>query len=144
MIEMETHSSASALYRIRVMIVARHNGVRQSLSFALATFDDLVLAGEAVDVETAIPVCVRTKPDVVLLDMMLEMNGIVALQTIRQVCPGSQIVALGVLGIFDEQSLLQEALQAGAASYLLKCTADIDQIATAIRAAHRISFDSMS
>ena len=117
---------------IRVMIVDDHDMVRSGLSVFLEAFDDLELVGEAVDGEEAIRLCAELQPHVVLMDLVMpEMDGVTATQAIRQAYPAVQIIALTS---FNDQDLVQGALQAGAVGYLLK-NASIDELAEAIRSA---------
>jgi DNA-binding NarL/FixJ family response regulator len=103
---------------IRVMIVDDHAVVRRGLAQLLATTDDLCLAGEAGDGETAIGLAADLNPDVVLMDLsMPAMDGIRAIAGILAVRPGTHIV---VLTSFSDQVRILDALQAGAEGYLLK------------------------
>jgi len=117
---------------IRVMIVDDHDMVRSGLSVFLEAFDDLELVGEAADGEEAIRLCSELQPHVVLMDLVMPaMDGVAATRAIRQANPMVQIIALTS---FNDQDLVQGALQAGAVGYLLK-NASIDELAAAIRAA---------
>lgn len=118
---------------IRVMLVDDHTMVRRGLATFLLVFDDLELAGEAADGKTALELCARVLPDVVLMDMaMPDMDGVAATQAIRQRFPEVQVIALTS---FKDKGLVQNALQAGAIGYLLK-DVSADELAQAIRAAH--------
>jgi NarL family two-component system response regulator LiaR len=117
---------------IRVMIVDDHDMVRSGLGVFLEAFDDLELVGEAADGEEAIRLCAEVQPHVVLMDLVMpEMDGVAATRAIRQAYPTVQVIALTS---FNDQDLVQGALQAGAVGYLLK-NASIDELAAAIRAA---------
>ena len=119
--------------RIRVLIVDDHAAVRHALAVILQAFDDLELVGEATDGEEAIRRCIETKPDVVLMDLMMPgTDGIAATRAIRQACPDSQVIALSSL---DGQNQVRKVLQAGAIGYLRKDT-PVDALAKAIRTAH--------
>lgn len=118
---------------IRVMVVDDHTMVRRGLATILKVFDDLELAGEAANGQTAIDLCARIQPDVILMDMVLPgMDGATATRLIRKQSPSVQVLALTS---FKEESLVQSALQAGAIGYLLK-DVSADDLAQAIRAAH--------
>lgn len=118
---------------IRVLIVDDHAVVRCGLSFFLRAFDDLELAGEAEDGHAALRACATLQPDVVLMDMLMPaMDGVTAIREIKQLYPHIQVIALTS---FAEQTLVQQALQAGAVGFLLKNVA-ADQLTAAIRAAH--------
>jgi NarL family two-component system response regulator LiaR len=118
---------------IRVMIVDDHDMVRRGLAAFLKAKADLELVGEASDGEEALDVCEQVRPDVVLMDLVMpEMDGTAATRAIRERWPQVQVVALTS---FQENELVQQALQAGAISYLLK-NVSVDDLAEAIRAAH--------
>jgi NarL family two-component system response regulator LiaR len=120
--------------QIRIMIVDEHPMVRRGLASFLATTPDLELVAEARDGEEAILKCDREHPDVVLMDLMMpRMNGIEATEVIRERFPEVQVIALTS---FAEKELIQDALQAGAVSYLLKDVSS-EELARAIRAAYQ-------
>ncbi len=115
---------------IRVMLVDDHAVVRSGLSAFLMVYDDLELVGEAGDGERAVSLCEKTRPDVVLMDLMMPgMDGVTATRLIRAQFPETQVIALTS---FKEQEWVEGALKAGAIGYLLK---DItaDDLARAIR-----------
>jgi NarL family two-component system response regulator LiaR len=119
--------------RIRVLIVDDHEMVRQGLALFLHVFDDLELAGEAENGAEALQRCAEVGPDVVLMDLMMpEMDGATATRAIRKRFPAVRVIALTS---FQEEGLVQRALQAGAIGYLLK-NVSADELAAAIRAAH--------
>ena len=118
---------------IRVMLVDDHTMVRRGLATFLKAFDDLELAGEAGDGQTAIQLCAQLQPDVVLMDMVMpDMNGADATRAIRQQFPAVQVIALTS---FKEEGLVKSALESGAIGYLLK-DVSADDLVKAIRAAH--------
>lgn len=93
----------------------------------------LTLAGEAPDGEQAVLLSGATRPDVVLMDMLMpRMDGIEAIKNIRERYPEARIIALTS---FDTDDLVQRSLQAGAIGYLLK-NASAEELAKAIRSAH--------
>lgn len=119
--------------QIRVLIVDDHNMVRKGLITLLEEFDDLMVMGEAGDGEMAVHACRESCPDVVLMDMMMpRMDGVTAIAKIRQVCPQTQLIALTS---FSDETNVQNALKAGAISYLMKNISG-DELANAIRRAH--------
>jgi NarL family two-component system response regulator LiaR len=118
--------------RIRVLLVDDHDMVRWGLAAFLATFDDLELAGEACNGAEAVRRYDELRPDVVLMDLkMPEMDGVAATAAIHARFPTARVIALTS---FREEGLVQQALQAGALSYLLK-NATAPELAGAIRAA---------
>ncbi|MGD8465982.1 MAG: response regulator transcription factor [Anaerolineae bacterium] len=118
---------------IRVIIVDDHAMLRRGLKFFLKGFDDLELVGEANSGPAALDLCAEVQPDVVIMDMVMPgMDGAQATQEIRSRYPDVQVIALTS---FQEEDLIERALQAGAIGYLLK-NVDADGLARAIREAH--------
>ena len=118
---------------IRVMLVDDHTMVRRGLTTFLKAFDDLELAGEAESGQSAIKLCAKLHPDVILMDMMMpDMDGATATRKIRAQFPKIQVIALTS---FKEEELVKNALEAGAIGYLLKDVSANDLV-KAIRAAH--------
>jgi NarL family two-component system response regulator LiaR len=119
--------------RIGVMIVDDHGIVRRGLTAVLRTFPDLDLVGEARNGVEALERCEQLQPDVILMDLIMpEMGGVDATRAIHRQWPRVQIIALTS---FQEKELVQEVLQAGAISYLLKNVSG-EELADAIRAAY--------
>jgi NarL family two-component system response regulator LiaR len=119
--------------RIQVIIVDDHAVVRGGLRLFLIAFEDLELVGEAGNGEQALRLCEKLEPDVVLMDLVMPvMDGVQATQVIRKSYPQIQVIALTS---FEEDELVQSALDAGAISYLLK-NVSAGELAAAIRAAH--------
>ena len=117
---------------IRVMIVDDHYMVREGLKVFLSTLGDITVVGEAENGAQAVQRCSEARPDVVLMDLLMPvMDGATATARIREACPTAQVIALTS---FVEQELVQEALDAGAISYLLK-DARPEKLAEAIREA---------
>jgi NarL family two-component system response regulator LiaR len=117
---------------IKVMLVDDHNVVRSGLATFLRAFEDLELVGEAKNGTEALSLCHQTKPDVILMDLMMpEMDGIAATRAILEKYPEVKIIAMTS---FEEEQLVQGVLAAGAISYLLK-NVTADELAGAIRAA---------
>lgn len=118
---------------IRVMIVDDHDMVRRGLAAFLRAEADLELVGQASNGKEALQICEQVRPDVILMDLVMpQMSGAAATQAIRERCPGVQVIALTSFG---ERELVQEALRAGALSYLLK-NVSAGELAEAIRAAY--------
>jgi len=117
---------------IRVMIVDDHAMVRKGLGAMLKAKPDLELVAEAQHGREALDVCESTRPDVILMDLVMpQMDGPTAIRAVRGTWPGVRVIALTS---FQDERLVQRALEAGAISYLLK-NVSIDDLAQAIRAA---------
>ena len=118
---------------VRVMIVDDHDMVRRGLAAFLRVKADLELVGEASNGRKAIEMCERTRPDVILMDLVMpKMSGAEATRIILERWPQVHVIALTSFG---EKALVQEALEAGAISYLLK-NVSADDLTEAILAAY--------
>ena len=119
--------------RIRVMIVDDHAVVRSGLGAFFAVFPDLELIGEAENGAEAVVRCGLLKPDVILMDLIMPgTDGVTATRQIKANFPDVKVIALTS---FQENDLVQGALQAGATGYLMKNVSARD-LAAAIRSAH--------
>jgi NarL family two-component system response regulator LiaR len=115
------------------MIVDDHAMVRTGLATFLEVSDDLDLVGQATNGQEAVDLCEQFQPDVILMDLVMpEMDGVTATRIIRERWPQVQVIALTS---FQEKKLVQDALEAGAISYLLK-NVSMDDLTEAVRAAH--------
>ncbi len=118
---------------IRVLIVDDHAMVRNGLRQFIDTFDDLSWMGDARNGSEAIEKCLADTPDVVLMDLVMPgMNGSEATRCILKQNDEIKII---ILTSFYEQELVEQALQAGATSYLLK-SVSAEDLAQAIRSAY--------
>jgi DNA-binding NarL/FixJ family response regulator len=124
---------------IRVLVVDDHEVVRRGLTGFLDGEPDLEIVGEADGGTQALDLLARMdsegrRPDVVVMDLhMVPVDGIESTKQIRARYDDVEVVALTS---FAEEERVHAALEAGASGYLLK-DADADEVAAAVRAAHR-------
>ena len=122
---------------IRVFLVDDHRVVRRGVSAYLEQVEDIDVIGEAADGRQALNRIAILEPgdglpDVVLMDIVMpNLDGIGATREIKSRWPATEVVAMTS---FVEEPMVRDALEAGAAGYLLK-DADADEVAQAIRAA---------
>lgn len=103
---------------IRVLIVDDHEIVREGLQTLLAEESDFEVVGTAGDGFSAVTLAESTKPDVVVMDLVMPgLDGIEATRRIQQNNPGTRVL---VLTTFADDQRVREAIQAGATGYLLK------------------------
>jgi NarL family two-component system response regulator LiaR len=120
-------------YRIRVLIVDDHAMLRSGLKNFLYGYEWLELAGEASSGAEAVEFCSTHEVDVVLMDMMMPgMNG---WEATRRIIALGKPVKIIILTSFHEQDLVEDALKAGATSYLLK-NVTAEELASAIQDAY--------
>jgi len=125
------NASASA---IRVVIADDHPVVRAGLVSVLMREKDIDVVGEAADGERAIALARECRPDVVLMDLRMPvLDGIAAIEAIRDECPATRILALTS---YDGDADVRRALKAGARGYLLKDML-LTSLVVAVRSVHR-------
>ena len=119
-------------HKIRIMIVDDHAQVRRGLAVFLELWDDFLLVGEADNGERAVALVEILQPNVILMDLVMPvMDGVTATRIIHDNFPSVQVV---VLTSTVEYEIIQQALDAGATSYMLK-NVTIDTMAQTIRSA---------
>ena len=102
----------------RILIVDDHELIRDGFQHMLRHEPDLVVVGEAANGRDAIEFCRRLKPDLVLMDVrMPEMDGLEATRAIRAEHPTISVL---MVTTFENPDYLLEAIEAGAAGYILK------------------------
>ena len=130
---------SEAVETIRVLVVDDHAVVRRGLFEFLGSEPDLEVVGDAESGLQALELLERLdsdgmRPDVVLIDLQMEpIDGIETTSEIRKRFDEVEVV---VLTSFGEDERVHAALAAGASGFLLK-DADADEVAVAVRAAHR-------
>lgn len=103
---------------IRVILVDDSEVVRIGLRTLLREEPSLEIIGEAASVAGANEICARLKPDVLLLDLRLpDGSGLDACRRILKTSPKTRVL---VLTSVAEDTLVDEAIHAGAQGYLLK------------------------
>jgi|SRR5450755_245944 DNA-binding NarL/FixJ family response regulator len=116
---------------IRVLLVDDQALVRGGFRSILEGQDDIEVVGEAADGVEAINECVRSAPDVVLMDVrMPRLDGIEATRRLLSQVRFSGRVLM--LTTFDHDEYVYEALRAGASGFLLK-SAPPRELAAAVR-----------
>ena len=119
---------------IRVLLVDDHKLFLAGVRSLLQALDGVEVVAEAGDVPEALRLAEVSRPDVVLLDIMMPgTNGLDAVARIARACPRAHVIILSMNA--NEESVLS-ALRAGAVGYLVK-TADPAELEFAIRAVMR-------
>ena len=119
---------------MRLLVADDHGIMRSGLRLLLDRQPGMEVVAEAADGVEAVALALRERPDVCIVDVaMPRMTGLEATVEIRTHAPE---VAVLVLSMHDDERYLFEALQAGAAGYVLKREAD-QALVEAVRAATR-------
>ena len=112
---------------IRVLIVDDHAVVRSGLRLLLEAEPDIEPVGEAPNADRAVFEAMQTKPDVVLMDLVMpEKGGIEGMPAVLQSVPDAKVL---VLSMQDDPRYVREAFAAGASGYVLKEAADAEVVA---------------
>lgn len=120
-------------HAITVLLVDDHAILRSGLKALLATYDDIVVIGEAANGEEAIRKARELAPDVIVMDVMMPgMSGLTALRYILEENPRARVLMLTHYG---NKEFVLPLLEAGAAGYVLKQAADTDFV-KAVRAVY--------
>jgi DNA-binding NarL/FixJ family response regulator len=116
--------------RISVLLVDDHHLVRRGFRRILEDESDINVVGEASDGDEAIRLARQLRPRVVLMDCALPgTSGLVATKKILEESPK---IAVLMLSMHSEDTLVRQALDAGASGYILKNAVDLE-LAAAIR-----------
>lgn len=120
--------------KIRVAVVDDHEMVRKGIISYLETEPSIEIVGEADSGKRAVSLVKDTKPDVVLMDLLMENGtGIEATREILSFCPECKIII--ITSFYDDEQVFP-AIEAGAFSYMLK-TASATEVIRAIEKASR-------
>jgi DNA-binding NarL/FixJ family response regulator len=104
--------------RIRILLADDHALVRAGFRALLSPQPDLEIIAEAADGRAAVEQCLRHVPDVVLLDICMPgYSGVQALREMRRACPAVKVL---VVTMHEDEAYARQALEAGAAGYVLK------------------------
>jgi len=104
--------------RIRVLCVDDHRIVREGIGLIIGRQPDMEVVGSAATGEEAVQLFRRLQPDITLMDLQLgTMSGLQAIQLIRRTHRDARII---VLTMYQGDEDIHRALDAGAATYLLK------------------------
>ncbi len=111
--------------KVRVVLADNHVLVRQGIK-SLLEREGFQIAGEAGDGQELIRIAKELQPEVAVLDIgMPILNGLVAAQELKRVCPETKSV---LLTRHDEDQYVVEALRAGVRGYVLKNQAGTDLV----------------
>jgi len=123
--------------KITVLLVDDHALVRRGFRHMLEDHEDITVVGEAGTGEEAVRLAQQLRPRVVVMDCALPgMSGLAATRKILEMSTRNGLLtpALLMLSMHSEETLVQQALAAGARGYILKSAMDLD-LAAAIRKA---------
>lgn len=116
--------------KIRVLIADDHAIVRMGLASLLGTEPDIEVVGDAENGKVALSKALATKPDVVIMDIVMpKMDGSAATVEIKRFLPETKVLLLTSFGTANG---ISHALAAGATGALMK-NSDFTELVTAVR-----------
>ena len=116
--------------KISVLLVDDHSLVRRGFRRILEDEPDMKVVGEAADGAEAIKLADELQPNVIVMDCAMPgMNGLEATRQILGKHPEALVL---MLSMHPEETLVRQALDAGARGYVLKNAVDLE-LGTAIR-----------
>jgi DNA-binding NarL/FixJ family response regulator len=116
--------------KISILLVDDHSLVRRGFRRMLEDERDLTVVGEAGDGDEAIRLARELQPQVIVMDCALpKTSGLIATRRILEASPK---IAILMLSMHSEDTLVHQAFEAGARGYMLKNAVDLE-LATAIR-----------
>jgi DNA-binding NarL/FixJ family response regulator len=112
--------------KLKVMLVDDHALVRRGFRRMLEDEPTFQVIGEASDGLEAVESAEKLQPDVIVMDCALpQVNGIEASRRILAKRPETAIL---MLSMHSEDTLVRQALEAGARGYVLKNAMDLDLV----------------
>jgi DNA-binding NarL/FixJ family response regulator len=120
-----------------ILLVDDHKIFRDGIRSILERLGEFQVAGEARDGAEAVQFCRKSRPALVLMDIVLPgLNGIEATEEITRHCPECKVV---ILSMYDDENSVMGAIRAGARAFVLK-SASADDLLDALRAVARGGF----
>ncbi len=119
---------------LRILLAEDHTLVRAGIRALLESLEDVEVVAEASDGREALRLVQAHAPDILLMDItMKEMNGLEATARLAKEHSTTRVI---ILSMHADQVYVRQALQAGAAGYLLK-GADVAELELALKAVMR-------
>jgi DNA-binding NarL/FixJ family response regulator len=120
---------------IRVLCVDDQAVVREAIALMIDRQSDMKVVGSASTGDSAIALFREHRPDVTLMDLQLRgMSGFDVIKAIKREDNRARII---VLTMYEGEEDIYRALQAGAATYLLKKSTLSDDLVRVVREVHR-------
>jgi len=118
---------------VRMILIDDHPIVREGICALLGLESDMVMVGDAGDMETGIELVRTHRPDLVICD--LTMPGCTGTIAVRKLCLECPTVRVLVLSAQDSLECIRESFAAGAIGYVRKDALRADLLTAVRRAA---------
>jgi DNA-binding NarL/FixJ family response regulator len=118
---------------IRLVLIDDHPVVREGICALLGLEGDMLMVGDAGDMDSGIELVRRHKPDLVICDLTMPgCTGTIAVRKLCRECPTTRVL---VLSAQDSLECIRESFAAGAIGYVRKDALRADLLAAVRRAA---------
>jgi len=119
--------------KITVLLVDDHALVRRGFRRLLEDDPDIAVVGEGSNGDEAVRLMSELQPHVIVMDAAMPgTSGLVATRAIMKATPAAKIL---MLSMHAEETLVRQAMAAGARGYILKNALDLDLAAAVKRVA---------
>jgi len=119
---------------VSILIADDHGVMRAGLRALLEDEAGMQVVGEAVNGDEALHLADVLHPDIVLLDLSMPgMDGIETTRKLKRMFPDIKVL---ILTVYEDESLVREAIRAGAAGFIIKRAAE-EELIVAIQAVER-------
>jgi len=116
--------------KVRVLIADDHALVRQGIIMLVKSQEDMEVVGDASNGDEAFRLARALRPDVVVMDVSMPVvNGALATERLRTVCPEVRVLALSA---YQDDAHITQLMESGARGYVFKM-AVAEELTGAIR-----------
>jgi DNA-binding NarL/FixJ family response regulator len=112
--------------KLTVLLVDDHSLVRKGFRRILEDDPAIKVVGEASEGQEAVKLAFELRPTVIVMDCALP--GISGIDATRRILAKMPAVAILMLSMHSEDTLIRQALEAGARGYILKNALDMDLV----------------
>ncbi|MDR1723958.1 MAG: response regulator transcription factor [Tannerella sp.] len=121
------------MVKTSIIIVDDHKMMRMGMKLMLAKFDDMVVVGEASHGDELLQLLETTKPDLVLLDIIMP-DGLDGIETARRLCKDYPDIKILMLSSENSRDTINELIDIGIHGFISKKACDGDvELPNAIR-----------
>jgi two-component system chemotaxis response regulator CheY len=118
LLENQRRSENSRLGKTKTVVVIDDESTMRQMLTLILTAGGYQVVGEAINGQDGVTLCEKLKPDLVLLDInMPKMNGLLALEFIREQNPATKVI---MVSVESKHIKVAEAIKRGASGFVVK------------------------